>query len=458
MSDAAAAKPQKKSRRVDLTTGPVHKHLIRMALPMTLGIAASMSFTFVDNYFIAQLGTDEVAAMGFVTRVAMIIVAVSIGMGAGVTSVIARVAGNGDQDEIKKLATNTLILTFLVSIAVTIFGLMTVDPLFRAMGADDSVMPMIKEYIHIWYFTALFIIFPMTGSAIMRALGDTKLQGKIMLYSAFGNAVLDPLLIFGLYGFPELGLAGAAWASLITRFVSFAYILYSLQFEFHVICFKGDTLEDFTKSVRRIMHVGIPATGTNMIIPIVQAMIIALVATYGNNAVAATHLATTIEMLALVIFFALSAVVGPFLGQNLGANNFERIDECITKVMLFCLAFGAVSAVVLGLFATELAGLFRDEADIVNLARAYLIYVPISYGLYGMVMSVNAMFNAIGKPMPGVMISSLRVFFLQLPLFYFASQYYDLETAFIFISASNAIAGIVAYIWIKSAINKLRST
>lgn len=457
MSDTTSDKPQKKSRRVDLTSGPVHKHLIRMALPMILGIAASMSFTFVDNYFIAQLGTDQVAAMGFITRLAMIIIAVSIGMGAGVTSVIARVAGDGDQEQIKKLATNTLILTVIASLTVTIVGLMTVEPVFRMMGADDVVMPMIKEYVYIWYFTTLFIIFPMTGGAIMRALGDTKLQGNLMLYTAIGNAILDPLLIFGLYGFPELGLAGAAWASLITRFVSFAVILYALHFHFHVISFEGDTWEDFKKSVRRIMHVGVPATGTNMIIPVVQAMIIAMVATYGNKAVAATHLATTIEMLSLVLFFALSSVVGPFLGQNLGAKNFERIDECIRKVTIFCMAFGAFVAIVLGLFAEELTGLFVDEADIIALAASYLIFVPVSYGLYGLVMSVNAMFNAIGKPMPGVMISSLRVFFLQLPLFYFATQYYDLKTAFIFISASNALAGIVAYIWIKNAINKLRN-
>lgn len=446
----------KKSPRVDLTTGPVHKHLVRMALPMVIGLTASMSFTFVDSYFIAKLGTNEVAAMGFITRVAMVIVSLSIGLMAGVSSVIARVAGSGDQEEVKVLATNTLILTLGLSIIVTIVGLATIDPLFRAMGANEQVLPLIHEYISIWYFSPLFIMLPMTGGAVMRALGDTKLQGNLMVVSAILNVILDPLLIFGLYGFPELGLAGAAWASLITRFVSFAIILYSLNYQYQVITFSGETIVHFASSMKKILHVGIPATGTNMIIPIVAAVIITMVARYGTEAVAATHVATTVEMLSLVLFFASSAVIGPFIGQNLGAENFDRIDEAITKITLFCLVWGALVAVILGLFATSIAGMFRDEPEIISLAASYLYVVPISYGLYGLVMSVNAIFNCLGKPMPGVAISTLRVFLLQLPLFYLASHYYDLETAFILISFSNAIAGIIAYFWVRKTIKALR--
>ncbi|MBT7581336.1 MAG: MATE family efflux transporter, partial [Kordiimonadaceae bacterium] len=419
----------KQSPRVDLTVGPVHKHLIRMALPMILGLSASMSFTFVDLFYIGMLGTDELAAMGFITRMIMIIISASIGLSAGISSVIARAAGNKDQDEIKRLATNTLILTFLISISFTLIGLLTIDPLFMAMGADEAVMPFIREYVTVWYFSPLFIMLPMTGGAVMRALGDTKLQGNLMLFAAMANAVLDPIFIFGLFGFPELGFVGAAWATLITRFFSFAVIMYALYYQYHVICFEKKTLSQFSASVKRIMHVGIPATGTNMIIPIVAAIVISIIARYGTDAVAATNVATTIESLSLVLFFSLSSVVGPFIGQNLGAGNFDRIEECINKAMLFCLAWGGFMAILLALLAPFLASLFSDDPAINALTVSYLYVVPLSYGLYGLVMSVNAMFNSIGNPMPGVAISCLRVFFLQLPLVYVASQLYDLETA-----------------------------
>ncbi len=446
----------KRSPRIDLTQGPVHKHLTRMALPMIIGLTANMSFTFVDSYFIAQLGTDEVAAMGYITRVAMVIISLTIGLMAGVSSVVARVAGRGDQEEIKNLSTNTLYITFALSIFVTIAGLATIDPLFRAMGANEQVMPLIREYMMIWYFSPLFIMLPMTGGAVMRALGDTKLQGNLMVISAILNAILDPLLIFGYLGFPELGLEGAAWASFVTRFVSFAIIFWSLYYQYHVISFGSQSIQNFMNSIKKILHVGIPATGTNLIIPIVAVLIITVVSRFGTEAVAATHVATTVEMISLVLFFSASAVIGPFIGQNLGAGKFDRIDEAITKITLFCLAWGAFVALILGLFAPSIASIFRKEEVIVSLATSYLYVVPVSYGLYGLVMSVNAIFNSLGKPMPGVAISCLRVFFLQLPLFYYAALYFDLETGFITISISNAIAGIVAYFWVRSAINKLR--
>ena len=142
MSDVEQTK--KKTRSFNLTEGAVHKHLIRMALPMIIGLTASMSFTFVDSYFIAQLGTDEVAAMGFVSRMVMIYFSVAIGLSAGVTSVLARVAGSGDQEEVKKLATNTLIMTAILALAISIFGYLAIDPIFTAMGANADVLPHVR--------------------------------------------------------------------------------------------------------------------------------------------------------------------------------------------------------------------------------------------------------------------------------------------------------------------------
>ena len=105
---------------------------------------------------------------------------------------------------------------------------------------------------------------------------------------------------------------------------------------------------------------------------------------------------------------------------------------------------------------TNTRRVISDEPEITSLTISYLYVVPLSYGLYGLVMSVNAMFNSIGKPMPGVVISSLRVFFLQLPLVYVASQFYDLQIAFILISASNMVSGIVGYIWIRKTIREMK--
>lgn len=448
--------PHKESPHVDLTEGPVHKHLIRMALPMMVGITASMGFILADTYFIGQLGPDELAAMGFIGPIVMIIVSASIGLSAGTSSVLARASGRGNQQELIKLATISFILAVIISFIFTIIGLLTIDPLFTMMGADEKTLPMIREYMHIWYWSPIFIIVPMVAMGVMRALGDTSLQGKLMILAALANVALDPIMIFGLFGFPRLEMTGAALATLITRSGTFIAVLYYLTYRFHVIKFSREIMDSFKESSRKIMHVGIPAMGTNMIIPLAGGIVIAIIALFGNDAVAGTNVAMRIEAVIIIVFYALSAVIGPFAGQNMGADRYDRIEKALKQCALFSLILGGLLALVIGLLAPAITVHFSDEAAIQNTANSYLYIMPISYGAYGFVMIANAAFNGLGKPMPGVVISTLRVAIFQFPLVLIAAFYIsDMRYVFAASSLSNILAGIIAYVWIMKKVNHM---
>lgn len=346
----------KKKHHINLTQGSVHKHLIRMALPMIIGIAASMGFLLADTFFIGKLGPNELAAVGFAGPIIMIIVATSIGLGAGTSSVMARAAGRGDQEELIKLATNSFIISALLSLGFTVIGLLTIDPLFRIMGADETILPLIRDYMEIWYWAPIFVITPMVAMGIMRSVGDTSLQGKILILASLANVILDPILIFGLLGFPRMELAGAALATLIARAGSFVAVVYYLTYRFHVLKFSRAIVADFWISTKKIMHVGIPAAGTNIIIPIANGVIIAIIATFGNDAVAGTTVALRIETFSIIFFFALSSIIGPFVGQNLGARKHDRIQLALKQSAIFCLLWGAALAVLIALFAPGITG------------------------------------------------------------------------------------------------------
>ncbi len=448
--------PNKKSHHVDLTEGTVHKHLIRMALPMMIGITASMGFILADTYFIGKLGPDELAAMGFIGPIVMIMVSASIGLSAGTSSVMARASGRGDHNELVKLATNSFLISVLISLTFTLVGLLTIDPLFTMMGADEKTLPMIREYMLVWYWSPLFIIVPMVAMGIMRALGDTSLQGKLMIIAALANVVLDPIMIFGLLGFPRLEMTGAALATLITRAGTFLAVLYYLTYRFHVIKFSNEVLGSFRTSARKIMHVGIPAMGTNMIIPLAGGVVIAIIALFGNDAVAGTNVAMRIEAVTIIVFYALSAVIGPFSGQNMGAHKYDRIEKALKQCTIFALIWGSVLAVVIGLLAPAITVHFSNEASIQEYSNYYLYIMPISYGAYGIVMIANAAFNGLGKPMPGVVISTLRVAVFQFPLVMIAAFYFaDMHYVFAASSLSNILAGIIAYIWVMKQVRHM---
>ena len=434
-----------------LTEGPIGERLIKMAIPMMVGIFATMSLNLVDTFFVSSLGEIPLAALSFTFPVVMLLVSLSIGLGAGTSSVVSYAVGKQDEKGVKALTTDGMTLTALASILLGVIGLLTLDPLFIALGAEPEILPHIRDYMVIWYIGVSFFTVPMVGMSAMRALGTTKFQGHMMTLTAVANAVLDPFLIFGIGPFPRLEIEGAALATLIVRVVSVIVLLYWLRVKMDLLVNPFD-FSRFVHSSKKILHVGIPAMATNMIIPVSGAIVIALVAQHGTEAVAGFGVATRIEAMALIMFYALSSVVGPFCGQNLGAKKYDRLQEGQLFTLKFCVATGLSLAVFLALLGEWLAGFFSDDAEVIRVTVYYLYIVPISYFAYGIVMSVNASFNGFRKPFPGVVISSARVIFVLLPVAWVANYLYGVTGLMVAIALSNLLVGVIAYIWVQRTV------
>jgi len=166
--------------------------------------------------------------------------------------------------------------------------------------------------------------------------------------------------------------------------------------------------------------------------------------------------AMRIEPMFLIAFYALSAVSSPFFGQNFGSGQFDRLLEARRVVARFCLGFGVALAVLLILIARPLTGLFSESAPIQGVALHYLWIVSVSYGAYGVVMSCNASFNGMGKPIPGVIISACRVILVFLPLAFLGRYLFGLEGLFAATTASNLLMGAVAFTWLGRVIRQAR--
>ena len=210
--------------------------------------------------------------------------------------------------------------------------------------------------------------------------------------------MLDPIFIFGLFGFPRLEIQGAALATLVSTGAMLLFTLAWLSLRLNVYANPLAPLRTILASWRHMLAIGIPAMVTNAIIPVSSGIVVAMIATYGVDAVAGFGVAMRIEPMFLIAFYALSAVSSPFFGQNFGSGQFDRLLEARRVVARFCLGFGLALAVLLILIARPLTGLFSEAAPIQGVAVHYLWIVAISYGAYGVVMSCNASFNGMGKP------------------------------------------------------------
>lgn len=437
--------------RQPLTEGAISNRLAKLTLPMVGGIFAIVAFNLADTYYVGQLGTDQLAAMSFTFPVVMTLGSLAMGLGIGASSIIARAIGQGDRSRVQRFTTNSLTLGVAAVALLSSIGLLTIEPLFKALGASSEVFPYVQQYMQIWYFGMVFLVIPMVGNSAIRASGDTLTPSLVMTGSAGVNIILDPLLIFGLWGLPELGLEGAALATVISRAITLIASLLILKFKEDMISSRFPSLKETFWCWRDILYVGLPAAGTNMITPISIGIITSMLAVYGSVTVAGFGIASRVESFAMIVLMALAASIGPFVGQNWGAGKYGRVAKALQQSYLFCLGWGILMTILLAAGASLIVPLFNKNAEVIAIATTYLRIVPIGYGAAGIIQVSNSAFNAQGRPIPAVIITVLRMFVLYIPLAYLVSLWLGATGIFIAATVANVIVGIGAYCWTRRA-------
>lgn len=447
----------------DLTQGPVSGSLARLTAPMMAGVSSSILVQVLEMGFIGQLSTAHVAAITFTFPLVMVLTSIALGISIGASSVIARSVGNRQitaesaltsghgGDEVARLGTHSLILVFLLTIFLSALCWLAIDPLFLAMGASPELLPLIHSYLDIYLPSTVLFTTTMICGSIMRASGSANIPGAIMTIGAMVNLILDPIFIFGWFGFPAMELAGAATAMTLTRFGTLVVALWYINADNLVL--REAHFAGWLRSAKRILHVGVPAMATNLIGPVTAAYITFLIADYGEAAVAGFGVANRIEAVAAMLMFALSGSIGPFVGQNWGAHMGDRVRAGVAASYLFCLGWGLLVALPLFFFGSQIASLIDATAPVIAVAAMYLAIVPLSYGLWGVLMMASASFNAMGKPLPSTALSFGRMVVIYIPLATLLNDLYGYVGIFVATAVSNVLFGLVGAKWFSRRLN-----
>jgi putative MATE family efflux protein len=438
------------SQKSVLTEGPVVKSLMDLTLPMILGMLGMVVFNLADTYFVGKLGKDELAAMSFTFPVIMVIGSIAMGMGIGVAVLVSRAIGEGCQEKVQRLTTDSIILSLLIVLALIIVGMLTIDPVFKFLGATEDILPLIKEYLMIWYPGMIALVIPVVGNSIIRATGDTKTPSKVMLIAAISNIILDPLLIFGLGPIPRLELAGAAIATVCTRSITLFVCLWILFYKEQLLTFKIPSFNKMFISWKQILYIALPSAGSNLLTPAAYSLTTKLIAVYGPSAVAAFGIANRIEGFALMVLWALGASLTPFVGQNWGAKKFNRAELSIKYSQIFSLIWGGIIFIILALTGKLLASIFTDNPEIISTVGLYFLIVPLGYGLQGVLKYASIILSILNKPLHSSILRLCQTFALYIPMAYLGSELFGMKGIFAATSLSFIITGISAYFVLKN--------
>ncbi len=434
-----------KKKSVNLLEAPVADTLKRITIPMIYGMVLLMTFNLIDTFFVSLLGTQPLAAISFTFPVTFTVISLTIGLGIGTSAVIAKFLGKKQYDLAKESATAALYLAAIIVASLSLVGFMYTDQLFTLLGAKTSLLPLIHQYIDIWYIGSVFLIGPMIGNAILRASGDTKTPSIIMGSAGLINAILDPVFIFGLGPIPAMGIQGAAIATLISWIFGLIFVLHTLTKKLNLVYTHILPFNVLMRACATILKIGLPAAGANMLTPIAAAIMTAIVATYGESAVAAFGVGSRIESIACLVVLAMSMTLPPFISQNFGAGSMSRVEKAYKVSVKFVLCWQVFIYFILVVSAPLLASVFAKEKDVADMITLFIWILPLGYGLQGIIILTNSSLNALHKPMTALWLSIIRLFVCYVPLAFIGSQLFGLLGFFIGALLGNMLTAMISY-------------
>ncbi len=402
------------------------------------------AFNVIDTAYVGRLGEAPLAAMGFIFPVMMFIGALGIGLGMGASSVISRAVGQGNLARVRRLTTDSVLLAACSGVVFLAVGLGTMDYVFPLLGAEGEVLGYIRSYMTIWYAGTAMLMVPMVGNNAIRASGDTFWPSAIMVLAATVNLLLDPLLIFGWFGLPRMGIAGAALATVIARAASVCASLALLAYRKRMLVLAVPSIREVLDSWRRVLQIGLPAAASTLLYPITMAVITRLVSGYGDSAVAAVGAGGRIEGFAMMVLWATSTILTPFVGQNWGAGRHGRVRRAQMLTGAFSVVWGLACWAALAASSWWIGRLFSPEPEVIRHLTAYLWIVPAGYGLRGVCVLANASLNALHRPWRSALLNVVRLLGLYIPLAWLGGWIGGYPWLLGGISVANVLAGLFA--------------
>jgi len=402
----------------DYTKGRINRALGLLAIPMMLEMSMESVFAVVDIAFVSRLGTDAIAAVGITEALITVLYAVAVGLGMGVTAMVARRIGGKEREAAARVTGQAIWVGAGLSLLIGIPGSFYAADMLRLMGASTSVVETGTGFAAVLLGGSASIIYLFVLNAAFRGAGDASVALRSLWLANGINIILDPCLIFGLGPFPEMGVTGAAVATTIGRSIGIVYQLWYLFDGRGRLRFRLRNLALAPPVLGRMLVISMGGIGQFLIATSSWIIVMRIVAIYGSTAVAAYTIGLRIFEFIWLPSWGLGNAAATLVGQNLGAGQPDRAEKSTWRAAKYNTIFMTSVGVFVIIFAPGIAGLFTNDADVLRYGTSCLRILAIGIPMYAVGMIVTQALNGAGDTRTPTAINLVCFWILQIPLAY----------------------------------------
>ena len=433
-------------------SGSIFRHIVVMSSTNAIGITALFIVDLADLFFISLLGETELAAaVGYAGTVAFFTTSISIGLSISMSALVSRAIGQQDREKARRLVINILVTGFIISSLIAILTWIFTPELIAALGAKGNTHAFAVDYLRIILPSLPILAVAMGASAALRSVGDAKRAMYATLAGGAVNAILDPIFIFGF----DWGLHGAATASVLARFAVAWFAIYGIT---HIHQLLGRfNYPAWRADQKEILSVSIPAMTTNVATPIGNAYVTMMIASFGDGYVAGWAIVGRLLPVAFGMIFALSGAVGPIIGQNFGAKQYDRVLLTMKRAAQFSSCYVAIMAGIIYLLQEQVIVLFSAQGESAQLVTFYCTWICISFIFNGLLFTANAAFNNLGYPTTSTMMNIGKATIGTIPFVYWGAQWFGPIGVVAGQALGSILFGLISWFWVQRILNHLAS-
>ncbi|MGA1840936.1 MAG: MATE family efflux transporter [bacterium] len=435
----------------DLTEGSIVKNIWILALPMVIEMVMQSTFNVIDLFWVGKLGPEAIASVSLSGVILMVYFSIIIGIATSSSALVARRIGAKDKEGANFIIFQAIFLGLIVSIFFGYIGFDNARFFITRLGATDIVIQEGTLYLQVMFAGSIAIVLLFIINGIFRGVGDAMEAMYVLLFSNILNIIIDPLLIFGIGPFPELGVKGAAVATILARSCGIIFQIYILINGTGRIKLSFKNLGIDFGIIWQIITIGIPASGQLLLRMIGMVVIMRIVALFGTFAIAAYGIAMRIFQIILFPGFGLGNASATLVGQNLGAGNPKRAEHSawITGLITMFLLGGC--SILFFASARTLIRIFNDNTMVISFGVTCIRIISISYLFNGLGVVLSRSFMGAGDTLSPFVINGLTLWLLQLPLAFVLAKPLDLGVNGIWlaITISNIMNVLISAAWFK---------